>query len=603
MSRPYKINLCTFMGRQGNLEILLPYVDRALEINAIDHYYMIDMTRCDSDHMYIHDKQQELDTKYPGRVHLVNHDIRRRQLKNGTWKETLGLWEPFYRFCETFKDDDIVIKCDDDTLFFDIEAIASACELRWKNKHPFLMHANTINNGVCAYHQAKKGVWKDKLSKQYPTSGLTGPLFSHPELACDHHEMFVNDISKNYNNIKKYQLDRNIYFTARVSINFIFMLGKDRKLYRDINTQDEYVTSSKIGQRVDRPNMIIGDFVAAHHTYGVQEPVMESRGTLDMYKKLATCCADKNDYTNKQINITYNNCGVIRHGGKYLMKYWANKNSHTIKNSETGKYISLSHTKTERVKFLQDKTKVGTGVYWDKSELSADDTGTLFTLDVNNPGLVQIQDCTEVIKSEIPGPQDRFITFPVKLWFQKNYTKQKIKLHKLPTGNYLISPEGSPKHTLVVDDRDKTLYFFDTTKTCEWQLKSYGEHANDIVLGQIIKDTPSDIENDATRAHVPDRPELPRSNNFREFYWMVTQYIWEYIPVNKGFHIKLIADDQPDLYLGVENNSIIKATSTPHVWCVDNKKIKSCNRGGYIAYKDGEFKLDDTGIDLGHQIK
>ena len=112
MSRPYKINLCTFMGRQGNLEILLPYVDRALEINAIDHYYMIDMTRCDSDHMYIHDKQQELDTKYPGRVHLVNHDIRRRQLKNGTWKETLGLWEPFYRFCETFKDDDIVIKCD-----------------------------------------------------------------------------------------------------------------------------------------------------------------------------------------------------------------------------------------------------------------------------------------------------------------------------------------------------------------------------------------------------------------------------------------------------------------------------------------------------------
>jgi hypothetical protein len=591
------------MGRQGNLEILLPYVDRALQIDAIDHYYMIDMTRCDGDHQYIHNKQQELDTKYPGRVHLVNHKTRKKQLKNGTWKDTLGFWEPFYRFCETFNDDDIVIKCDDDTMFFDIETIAAACELRWKNKHPFLMHANTINNGMCAYHQANKGIWKDKLSKQYPTSGLTGPLFSHPELACDHHEMFADDMSKSYDNIKKYQLDENIYFTARVSINFIFMLGKDRKMYCDINAQDEYVTSSKIGQRANRPNMIIGDFVAAHHTYGVQEPVMENRGTIEMYKKLATICADKDIYINKPINASFNNCGVMKHADKYLMKYWANKNSYTIKNTETDKYISLSHTKTERVKFLEDKTKVGTGVYWDKSELSAEETGTLFTLDLTKPGLAQIQECTEIIKSEIPGTQDRFITFPVKLWFQKNYTKQKIKFIKQDSGNYLITPEKSKNHSLVVDSRNKTLYFFDTTKTCEWQLQPYGKHSNDVVLGQIIKDTPSDIENDATRAWVPDRPELPRSNNFREFYWMVTNYIWEYVPVNTGFYIKLIADDLPDLYLSITGRSKIKVNSNPHVWCTDGKKIKSQRTGKYIAYKDGEFILSLDGIDISHQIK
>ncbi len=57
LNKNYRVNLCTFMGREYNIKILLPYVDKALEIGAIDRYYMIDMTRKISDHKLLHQEQ------------------------------------------------------------------------------------------------------------------------------------------------------------------------------------------------------------------------------------------------------------------------------------------------------------------------------------------------------------------------------------------------------------------------------------------------------------------------------------------------------------------------------------------------------------------
>ena len=64
------------------------------------------------------------------------------------------------------------------------------------------------------------------------------------------------------------------------------MLGKDRHELSKITYQDEYDTSCKYPQRENRPNVIIGDFTMAHHTYGVQEPIMEKLQTHVGYEKL-----------------------------------------------------------------------------------------------------------------------------------------------------------------------------------------------------------------------------------------------------------------------------------------------------------------------------
>ena len=76
MDKQYTTHLCTFMGRESNLEILLPYIESCLKHDAVDNYWFVDMTRKRSDHELIRREQQRLNKLYPGRVHMHNHEAR-----------------------------------------------------------------------------------------------------------------------------------------------------------------------------------------------------------------------------------------------------------------------------------------------------------------------------------------------------------------------------------------------------------------------------------------------------------------------------------------------------------------------------------------------
>ena len=604
MTEPeFKVNLCTFMGRKNNVQILLQYVEEALEIGAIDHYWMIDMTRNLNDHDYIFSEQQRLDGMFPGRVHVVNRDIRAKQLKDDTVGETLGSWAPFYEFCAQFNDNDVIIKCDDDTLYFDVETIRAAAEIRFKNKHPFLMHGNTINNGVCAYHQNKARIWQFEdadILGDYPTSGLTGPLFSHPEIACECHKQFISDLCKDERNINKYKLKSNPYFTARVSINMIFMLGSDRDIISKIDTQDEYVCSSKIGQQLDRPNMIIGDFLCAHHTYGVQEPVMEELGTHELFVKLSdTIFRNKKTRVNKKITQPAGSSLRLKSDDVYLARYWSTNDSVVIKNDRTGKYINLEWNKTERIKFIPQpdgtKKRVGTGVYWYKADLTPSDKPLIFNIADQKAGNLQIQDCTEIIKSSQPGfDGERFMAFPVKKWFQQNYKKQLVTLTQLPDKLWSINTDDHPGFTLVCDDRnpDHVLYFFKDKGEDKWEVTKMN-HTNDMLVPiELDRGNQTECENDPTTARVTNDSTLPECKVFREFYWMVNNYLWEMIPTgDEDCYIKLIADDLKDMYLVGNNDKTVQLGSKPDIWTYKNNTL---------SHKSTQYKLsiNKTGVTL-----
>lgn len=584
MSNQYRVNMCTFMGRQYNVELLLKYVEEALRINAIDHYWMIDMTRNHDDHEYIFNEQQRLDKIYPGRVHVVNREKRREELDSNIAKDTIGSWCPFYKFLTTFEDNDVIIKCDDDTLYFDVETIRAAAEFRWKNQDALLMHANTINNGITAYHQQKQNVWKFEgadILKRYPTSGLTGPLFSHPDVACECHKQFAEDLIQDESNVDLYKLHTNPYFAARVSINMIFMLGKDREVLSKIDTQDEYMTSSKIGQQLNRPNQVIGDFVCAHHTYGVQEPVMEKLGTHKIYKQLCdSIFSTERVRTNKTITTTCGRIVTIKNNDVYLSRYWANENSVALKHVESDKYINIDWTRTERVKFIDSeneqgkKEKIGLGVFWWKTELVSSDKPLIFNTNLNNPSLIQIQDCTEVLRSEQPGFSGlRFMTFPVKYWFQQNYTKQLINARAQDDGTYRFESEKHPGYFLHADIKpNKTIYCFKHDADDRWLVESFGHMNNKLVPISIDRGDQETCENDPTTARVTNDPTLPECRNFREFYWMVDRYMWELIDHDDGVLIKLVADDLEDMYLNATSGEL--RLGEKDVWVVDNGNYK-----------------------------
>ena len=65
MDKDYNTHLCTFMGREENLKLLLPYIEGALRNNAVDNYWFIDMTRKRSDHELIKVESKRLNDLFP----------------------------------------------------------------------------------------------------------------------------------------------------------------------------------------------------------------------------------------------------------------------------------------------------------------------------------------------------------------------------------------------------------------------------------------------------------------------------------------------------------------------------------------------------------
>lgn len=572
----YNTHLCTFMGRKFNVEILLQYVENALRIDAIDHYHMIDMTRNFDDHEYINKEQQRLNELYPGRVHIVNREVRAKQLKDDTAMDIVGSWSPFYKYVSTFKDNDVIIKCDDDTLYFDIETIRAAAEFRWNNKQPYIMHANCINNGVCAYHQNKNNIWTKVKNKQllsmYPDAGLTGCLFSDPDIACDMHEQFTNDL-KSGAGIDKYKLKKNINFCNRVSINFIFMLGSDRDTISKIDRQDEYEISSKIPNRLDRPNTIIGDFICAHHTYGPQEPVMEERGTQELYIDLVKKI-DFSNCTNKKITQKYNKPITIHDKNKYIGKYWATENSYTIKNKTIDKYLSIAWEKKEQMKFV-DKKPIPSGVFHYMSKMTSGDEPMVFNFNKNKPSLFYLQESSSVIKATRPPNHTakQYIAHAVSPWFQSGYKTHLIKTHQVPEGVRFESTQA-PGFFLEMNilPNGNTLLQWKQDGDQIWELGDLSNNANDVVLVQIDKDIDPQPENDATTAKA-FKSDLPHCRNDRGYYWMVKNYIWELESLNNdNYAIKLISDEHEDLYLNFDKEKL-HVSNKKQPWSVNGNKI------------------------------
>lgn len=612
MDSGYKIHLCTFMGREYNVRMLIKYVEEALRINAIDNYWMFDMTRNHDDHEYIHKLQQDLDKKFPGRVHMVNREERRVELDAGIAKDTVGNWGTFYKYLENFNDNDVIIKCDDDTLYFDVETIRAASELRWKNQGPLLMHSNCINNGIAAYHQQKQNIWKFEgadVLKKYPTSGLTGPLFSHPLIACDCHRQFAEDITADELNVEKYKLHKNPYFCARVSINMIFMLGKDRDLLKTINRQDEYITSSKLGQQTDRPNMVIGDFVSVHHTYGVQEPVMEEAGTHEVYQKMTdSVFSETRERKNKPITMECGECTTLKNDDVYLSRYWSGPDSVTIKNTRNNKYMNIHWSSQERVKVTKDPDtgdlhREGLGIFWYKTDMTHSDEPLIFNMSFGEPSPMQIQDCTEILKCFHPDNNNRakrFMAFPVKMWFQKNYTVQLVNAIKNDDGTYKFESAQHPRYYLVEDDRnpDKINYFFEYENEESWHVEPMGHTNNMLVPIRLDRGNQDECENDPTIARVTNDPTLPPCKNYREFYWMVDGYIWELVKQDDGtVHVKLIADQLDDLYLNGDNTGHV-ALGNADKWLVEGLKLKHVHTGLYLNIEESGIALKDTGVNI-----
>jgi hypothetical protein len=353
------IKFCVFVGREKNLKILHLYIEKALENNIFNEYHMFDFSRNKNDSIFILKEYERLNEIYLGKIFIHNHENNLLNIKNNNKKTN---WNPFYkRIYEISSEDDIIIKCDDDILFIDLNGIKRAIDDRKLDKESFLIHSNCINNGVCAYYHRNAFLkLSDKLN-EYPEGGILGILFEKPEIAYGMHMDFLNEIEKSYDkNIIKYYIE-DTFINTRISINFILINGCDLKYMKDVTYQDEYELSSFLPEKLGRVNKIKGDFITAHYSYSFQEKIMFHKD--DIYKRY--CNLSKNidvdidavsDSVTKIKDFKYNRPTLHKMNDKlYKVKNWIRNNSYYIKNADNNKYLYIDYEKDDVI--ISDKYK------------------------------------------------------------------------------------------------------------------------------------------------------------------------------------------------------------------------------------------------------
>jgi hypothetical protein len=179
--------------------------------------------------------------------------------------------------------DDIFLKCDDDIVFFDLERLAEFVDFRRRNKGYFLLSANVVNNGVCAYfQQASRAIPAGFDDFEMPKGGMCGSLWGSGAKAQRLHELFLKNPAA-FRSVARAP----ICWLERVSINFVSWLGADLVHIPDIMADDEHDLCYGVRKRARKVNAIYPRFLASHLSFWKQDAEMDIERILAGYRALA----------------------------------------------------------------------------------------------------------------------------------------------------------------------------------------------------------------------------------------------------------------------------------------------------------------------------
>jgi len=178
---------------------------------------------------------------------------------------------------------DVILKCDDDIVYFDLERLADFVAFRRHNPQYFLISANVVNNGVCAHFQQAMGaIPHDAMECELPARGMCGSLWEDGEKADALHRLFLKTPDS-----FRADLTPPILWNERISINFIALLGSDLVHIPDVSPDDEHDLCYGVRKRARKQNCIYPPFVAAHLSFWKQDAKMQIASTLEGYRALA----------------------------------------------------------------------------------------------------------------------------------------------------------------------------------------------------------------------------------------------------------------------------------------------------------------------------
>ncbi|MFI6999096.1 hypothetical protein [Nocardia sp. NPDC050175] len=194
-------------------------------------------------------------------------------------------WAEFYRFYSVraeYYADAVFLKCDDDVVYLQLDQLAEFIRFRRQEPNFFLVSANVVNNGVCAYYQQQSGaIPHDLMRLELPAQGFGGTLWASGTLASILHHHFLDD-QRPFEEVPRAPIP----WQDRLSINFISWLGTDLS-YMSAVDDDEHLLSVVIPGYLGRPNCIFPGFLVSHLSFFPQVALLDHHALLARYRILA----------------------------------------------------------------------------------------------------------------------------------------------------------------------------------------------------------------------------------------------------------------------------------------------------------------------------
>lgn len=303
-SKLYSVYYAIFAGRSDYLKIHLHYTDILLKLQLITEVHIWDFTlneTIDSDFIANFMK----DTSIAGYKLFHNPSINNIRMTNN---KTEYLWEVFYEHYsmnKRYKDNDIVIKADDDIVYIDIsqfQAFINDIQLNSdhhlhfpiiiNNDATFPIQAQRINHTdltmwLLFYENELKINFTEKINNYYtdnssvPITTWQSGLYKQPLFFEQIHNIFLTNPYEFIKQLQNYQFQKKIYFNQRISINFF--AGKFsviRKVFRmhidDYCCNDERFIGliptiyHNLNKSINASHIIHSDFVISHFSFSPQ---------------------------------------------------------------------------------------------------------------------------------------------------------------------------------------------------------------------------------------------------------------------------------------------------------------------------------------------
>lgn len=202
----------------------------------------------------------------------------------GNREERIPFWQSYAYYEARLNrfSDALFLKCDDDIVYMDLDKLDAFINFRRNNPDYFVVSANVVNNGVCAYWQQQAGSLPASLGDfERPPGGFGGTLWQSAERAVKLHEFFLGLPEKQVPLPEKV-----IEWKERQSINFIAWMGQDLRHMANLRNDDEHMLTVSVPEFVGRPSAIYSDFTVSHLSFGPQERGMQLEPLIEAYDVL-----------------------------------------------------------------------------------------------------------------------------------------------------------------------------------------------------------------------------------------------------------------------------------------------------------------------------